>query len=324
MRVIAIEEHFLTPLYREKVAANEYRNFYLTSRGRQMGHDIIEENLDLGAKRLAHMDAHGVDLQVLSFGSPGPQAFDADVAIAMARDANDRLHAAVKAHPTRFAGFAALPTADPRAAAEELERCVTRLGFKGAMIHGHQRGEFLDAKKYWPIWQRAEKLGVPVYLHPALPHPDVVKAYFDGYEELARAPWGFAVDTSCHFLRLVFAGLFDAYPRLRIILGHLGEGLPFAMHRLNDHAWAAAQRRGLQKQPIDYLRDNLVVTTSGNWFEPAFVCTLLALGADNILFAIDWPYESNRTGMEFFRKLSISDADKAKIAHRNAERLLGI
>jgi predicted TIM-barrel fold metal-dependent hydrolase len=324
MRVIAIEEHFLTPLYREKVAANEYRNFYLTSRGRQMGHDIIEENLDLGAKRLAHMDAHGVDLQVLSFGSPGPQAFDADVAIAMARDANDRLHAAVKAHPTRFAGFAALPTADPRAAAEELERCVTRLGFKGAMIHGHQRGEFLDAKKYWPIWERAEKLGVPVYLHPALPHPDVVKAYFDGYEELARAPWGFAVDTSCHFLRLVFAGLFDAYPRLRIILGHLGEGLPFAMHRLNDHAWAAAQRRGLQKQPIDYLRDNLVVTTSGNWFEPSFVCTLLALGADNILFAIDWPYEANKTGMEFLRGLSISDADKEKIAHRNAERLLGV
>ena len=324
MRVIAIEEHFLTPLYREKVAANEYRNFYLTSRGRQMGHDIIEENLDLGASRLAQMDAHGVDLQVLSFGSPGPQAFGADVAIPMARDANDRLHAAVKAHPTRFAGFAALPTAEPRAAVGELERCVTTLGFKGAMIHGHQRGEFLDAKKYWPIWERAEALGVPVYLHPALPHPDALKAYFDGYEELARAPWGFAVDTSCHFLRLVFAGVFDAYPRLKIILGHLGEGLPFAMHRMNEHSWGAAERRGLKKQPLEYLRDNLVVTTSGNWFEPAFVCTLLALGADNILFAIDWPYEANRTGMAFLRALSISDADKEKIAHRNAERLLGV
>jgi predicted TIM-barrel fold metal-dependent hydrolase len=324
MRIIAIEEHFLTPLYREKVGANEYRNFYLTSRGRQMGHDIIEENLDLGAKRLAHMDAHGVDVQVLSFGSPGPQAFAADVAIPMARDANDRLHATIKAHPMRFAGFAALPTADPRAAVEELERCVTRLGFKGAMIHGHQQGEFLDAKKYWPIWERAEQLGVPVYLHPALPHPDAVKAYFDAYEELARAPWGFAVDTSCHFLRLVFAGVFDAYPRLTIILGHLGEGLPFAMHRMNEHSWAAAKRRGLKKQPIDYLRDNLVVTTSGNWFEPAFVCTLLALGADQILFAIDWPYEANKTGMEFLRALSISDADKQKIAHRNAERLLGV
>ena len=324
MRVVAIEEHFLTPLYREHVTANEYRNYYLASRGEELGHDIIAENMDLGAKRLAHMDAHGVDVQVLSFGSPGPQAFGAEVAIAMARDANDRLHATVKAHPARFAGFAALPTADPRAAVEELERCVTKLGFKGAMIHGHQRGEFLDGKKYWPIWERAEKLGVPIYLHPALPHPDAVKAYFDGYEELARAPWGFAVDTSCHFLRLVFAGLFDAYPRLKIILGHLGEGLPFAMHRMNEHSWAAAKRRGLKKQPIEYLRDNLVVTTSGNWFEPALVCTLLALGADAILFAIDWPYEANKTGMEFLRSLSISDADKAKIAHRNAERLLGL
>ena len=309
-------------MYREKVGANEYRNFYLTARSEQLGHDIIEQNLDLGAKRLAHMDAHGVDVQVLSFGSPGPQAFAADVAIPMARDANDRLHQTVKAHPTRFAGFAALPTADPKAAAGELERCVRELGFKGAMIHGHQQGEFLDARKYWGIWEKAEALGVPIYLHPALAHPDAVKAYFQGYEELARAGWGFAVDTSCHFLRLVFAGVFDAYPKLKLILGHLGEGLPFAMHRLNDHTWAAAKRRGLKKSPLEYLRDNMLVTTSGNWFEPAFVCTLLALGADNILFAIDWPYEANKTGMEFLRKLSISDADKEKIAHGNAERVL--
>lgn len=322
MRVIAIEEHFITPMYREKVGGNEYRNFYLSSRGQAMGHDIMEENLDIGAKRIANMDANGVDLQVLSFGSPGPQAFGADVAIPMARDANDRLHAAVKAHPTRFAGFAALPTADPKAAADELERCVKTLGFKGAMIHSHQQGEFLDAKKYWPMWERAAKLDVPIYLHPALPAAALVNSYFEGYEELARAPWGFAVDTSCHFLRLVFSGLFDAYPNLKIILGHLGEMLPFAMHRLNDHSMAAAKRRGLKKQPIQYLRDNMIVTTSGNWFEPAFVCTLLALGADNIVFAIDWPYESNKAGMEFFNKLSISDADKAKIAHLNAERLL--
>ncbi len=322
MRIIAIEEHFLTPMYREHVSANEYRNFYLASRGEAMGHDIMAENLDLGASRLRHMDEQGVDMQVLSFGSPGCQMFGAEVAIPMARDANDRLYQAVQKYPARFAGFAALPTADPKASVDELERCVTKLGFKGAMIHSHQQGEFLDAKKYWPIWERAEKLGVPIYLHPALPHPQVVKAYFDGYEELARAPWGFAVDTSCHFLRLVFSGLFDAYPKLKIILGHLGEMLPFAMHRLNDHSMHAAKRRGLKKQPIQYLRDNMVVTTSGNWFEPAFVCTLLALGADNIVFAIDWPYESNKVGMDFFRHLSISDTDKEKIAHRNAERLL--
>ena len=324
MKVIAIEEHFITPMYREKVGANEFRNFYLKSRGEQLGHDIVEQNSDLGAERLAHMDAAGVDVQVLSFGSPGPQAFGAEVAIPMARDANDRLYQAIQRNPGRFAGFAALPTADPEAAAQELERCVSKLGFKGAMIHGHTRGSFLDERKYWTIFERAQALGVPIYLHPTLPHPEAVKAYFEGYEELARAGWGFAVDTSCHFLRIVFAGVFDAYPRLRIILGHLGEGLPFAMHRLNDHTWRSAARRGLKKTPLQYIRENLLVTTSGNWYEPAFLCTLLALGADNILFAIDWPYEANKTGMEFLRKLSISDADKEKIAHGNAERLLGL
>ena len=322
MKTIAIEEHFITPMYREKVAANEFRKFYLSSRSEQIGHDIVEQNADLGAKRLAHMDAAGIDVQVLSFGSPGPQGFGADVAIPMAKDANDRAYEAVKAHPERFAAFAALPTANPEAAAKELERCVTQLGFKGAMIHGHTQGSFLDEKKYWVIFERAERLGVPIYLHPTLAHPDAMNSYFKGYEELARAGWGFAVDTSCHFLRIVFAGVFDAYPDLKIILGHLGEGLPFAMHRLNDHTARAAARRGLKKAPIEYLRDNLLVTTSGNWYEPAFVCTLLALGADRILFAVDWPYEANTTGMAFLEKLSISDADREKIAHGNAERIL--
>ena len=324
MRVIAIEEHFITPMYREKVAANEFRNFYLTARGAELGHDIVAENVDLGARRIAHMDAAGVDVQVLSFGSPGAQAFGAGVAIPMARDANERLFEATKKYPGRFAGFAALPTADPQKAAEELERCVRRLGLRGAMIHGHQQGEFLDDRKYWPVFERAEALGVPIYLHPTLAHPKALESYFKGYEELARAAWGFAIDTSCHFLRIVFAGVFDAYPRLRIILGHLGEGLPFAMHRLDDHAGRAAARRGLKKRPLDYLRDNLLVTTSGNWYEPAFVCTLLALGADNILFAADWPYEANLTAAAFLGKISISDGDREKIAFRNAERVLGI
>jgi predicted TIM-barrel fold metal-dependent hydrolase len=322
LRVIAIEEHFITPMYREHVGANEFRRFYLKSRSEELGHDIVEQNSDLGQKRLAHMDAAGIDMQVLSFGSPGPQAFAADVAIPMARDANERLYQTMEKYPGRFAGFAALATADPEAAARELERCVTKLGFKGAMIHGHQRGSFLDERRYWPIFERAEALDVPIYLHPTLPHPDAIKAYFEGYEELARAGWGFAVDTSCHFLRIVFAGVFDAYPKLKIILGHLGEGLPFAMHRLDEHTRAAAARRGLKRSPIDYLRDNLFVTTSGNWYEPAFQCTLAALGADRILFAVDWPYEANKTGVKFLKKISVSDSDREKIAHRNAEYLL--
>ena len=322
MKTIAIEEHFTTPFYKRKVHANEYRNFYLSSRSEQLGHNIVDELADLGEQRLAHMDAAGVDVQVLSFGSPGPQGFGADVAIPMARDANDLLFEAVKAHPERFAGFAALPTADPDAAADELERTVTKLGFKGTMIHGHTQGSFLDDRKYWVIFERAQALGVPIYLHPTLAHPNAMTSYFEGFEELARAGWGFAIDTSCHFLRIIFAGVFDAYPDLKIILGHLGEGLPFAMHRLNDHTYRAAARRGLQKTPLQYLKDNMLVTTSGNWYEPAFLCTLLALGADNILFAVDWPYEPNTVGIEFLEKLSISDLDREKIAHLNAERIL--
>jgi predicted TIM-barrel fold metal-dependent hydrolase len=322
MKTIAIEEHFITPMYREKVSANEFRNFYLTSRSEQIGHNILEQNMDLGDKRLAYMDAAGVDVQVLSFGSPGPQGFDAQTAIPMARDANDRLFEAMQAHPDRFAGFAALPTAAPEAAGDELERCVAKLGFKGAMIHGHTQGSFLDEKKYWPIFERAAALDVPIYLHPTYPHPDAIKAYFSGYEELARAGWGFAIDTSCHFLRIVFAGVFDAYPKLQIILGHLGEGLPFAMHRLNDHTYQAAAKRGLQRTPLEYLKQNMLVTTSGNWYPPAFLCTLLALGADNILFAVDWPYEPNTIAMKFLDDLTISDVDKEKIAHGNAERIL--
>jgi predicted TIM-barrel fold metal-dependent hydrolase len=324
VKIIAIEEHFWTPMYRENVHANEFRNFFLSSRSNQLGHDIVEQAMDLGEKRLAHMDAAGVDMQVLSFGAPGPQAFGPDIAVPLARDANDLLHQTMQAHPERFQGFAALPTSDPQAAAKELERAVTQLRFCGTMIHGHTQGSFLDDRKYWVIFECAEALGVPIYLHPTVPHPEVMRTYFDGYEELCRAAWGFAIDTGSHFLRIVFSGVFDAFPKLKFILGHLGEGLPFAMHRLHDHTWPAAKRRGLKRTPLEYLRDNLIVTTSGNWYEPAFLCTLLALGPEAILFAVDWPYEPNRTGVEFLKKLSISDLDREKIAHLNAERILRI
>ena len=324
MRIIAIEEHFTTAMYRQHVGATEYRNFFISSRSAQVGHDIPAQLLDLGDERLRHMDEAGIDVQVLSLSAPGPQGFGKEIAIPMARDANQRLYEAINAHPNRFAGFAALPTADPELAARELERTVKELGFKGAMIHGHQQGSFLDDRRYWPIFECAQALEVPIYLHPSLPHPDAVKAYFEGFEDLRGSPWGFAIDTSCHFLRIMFAGVFDAYPRLKIILGHLGEGLPFAMHRLHDHSYQAAARRGLKKTPLQYIKDNLVVTTSGNWYEPAFVCTLLALGADAILWAVDWPYEANSVGMDFFTKLSLNDIDKEKIAHLNAEKLLRI
>lgn len=322
MKIIGIEEHFTTPLYRQHVSANEFRNFYLDTRSTAIGHNISAENADIGAGRIAHMDADGVDMQVLSFGSPGAEAFEGDTAITMARDANDRMAAAIKQFPGRFAAFAALPVGEPEAAADELERAVTELGFKGTMIHGHTRGRFLDHKDFWVIFERAARLDVPIYLHPTLAHPAALGSYFDGYEELARAGYGFQVDTSCHFLRIVFAGVFDAFPNLKFILGHLGEGLPFAMHRLNDHTWQAAAARGLKRQPIEYLLDNMIVTTSGNWHVPSFLCTMMTLGIDKMLFAVDWPYEPNSTAVAFLKSLPISDEDRAKLAHKNAERLL--
>jgi predicted TIM-barrel fold metal-dependent hydrolase len=325
MRVIAIEEHFSAPQYREKVSANEARSYYMTSRSEKLGHDIGRELDDLGASRIRHMDANGIDVQVLSFNAPVAYGFTPDEAIAMTRDLNGRIAAAMREHPKRFAGFAALPMNAPDPAADELERCVRDHGFVGAMVHGHTEGRFLDDRKFWPIFERAEKLGVPVFLHPALPPAAVMKAYYEGYEDvIARPGWGFAVDTSVHFLRILFAGVFDAYPKLQLIMGHLGEGLPFAMHRLNEHTHLVAKKRGLAKSPLEYIRDHLHVATSGNWYEPAFLCTLLALGADRILWAIDWPYEANRDGMAFLSNLSVSDADREKIAHGNAERLLGL
>ncbi len=323
-KVIAIEEHFATPLYRQHVSptATEYRKFFVSSRSEQLGYDIPKELGDIDEERLRYMDASGIDVQVLSFCQPGAQGFPAEIAIPMARDANERLYAATQKHPDRFAGFAALPTADPDAACREFERCVKEFGFKGTLINGHTQGAFLDEKKFWGIFETAQSLDVPIYLHPSMPHPGAIKTYFAEYEELQGSAWGFALDTACHFLRILFAGVFDAYPKLKIILGHLGEGIPFAMHRLNDHTHQAAARRGLKKTPLEYLKSNLVVTTSGNWYEPAFVCTLLALGADNILFAVDWPYETNKIAMDFFNNLPISDDDKEKIAHGNSERLL--
>jgi len=322
VKIIALEEHFETAAHRARFPYTPRRIKNFADRRQQLGHDLADELLNISDTRLAAMDAAGISLQVLSLSIPGCQGLDAAEAIPMARDANDQMQETVKKYPGRFAAFAALPTADPVASVKELERTVTQLGFKGALINGHTQGSFLDDRKYWPIFEAAQALDVPVYLHPRDPHPVVLKTYFEGYEELAFAGWGFAMDTCSHFLRLVWSGLFDAYPRLKMILGHLGEGLPFWLHRLEDHTRGAAARRGLKRTPAQYLTENLIVTCSGNFSVPAFLCTMMALGVDNLLFSVDWPYESNRTAVEFLKALPISEADREKIAYRNAERVL--
>jgi 2,3-dihydroxybenzoate decarboxylase len=319
MRIIALEEHFIMPQEEQNLPPGAHRG---NDREKLLGFDVVAELLNLGDTRLAAMDAGGIDLQVLSHNQPGCQALDASTAVPLAREANDLLAAAVAAHPSRFAGLAALPTAAPAQAVKELDRAVTKLGFKGAVINGHTQGLFLDDKRFWCIFECAHALGVPIYLHPSKPHPAVMAAYFAGYEELSLAAWGFGIDTGVHFLRLVFAGVFDAFPNLMFILGHLGEGLPFMLHRINDQTRLAAERRGLRRTPAQYLTENLVVTCSGNFSDPAFLCTVLALGVDNVLFSVDWPYESNLTAVEFLKRQPLRPQDMEKVAHGNAERVL--
>jgi len=322
VKIIALEEHMTTALANEAVPPHLRRAAVLVDRSNYLGHDMAAELLDIEASRLKFMDAAGIDMQVLSLVAPGPQGYDAATGIRVAVDANDRMAEACRRHPTRFAALAALPTADPAAAVKELERCVTKLGFKGTMINGHHEGEFLDHKKFWPILEAAEGLGVPIYLHPRNPAPAAMKAYFEGFEDLAFAAWGYSMDTATHFLRIVFSGAFDAFPRLKFILGHMGEGLPFWIHRFNDHAQFSAKKRGLKRSPKDYLLENLSITCSGNFALPAFLCALTAFGIDNLMFSVDWPFESNAKGMDFLEHVPLSPADKEKFAHGNAERIL--
>ena len=319
MRIIALEEHFILPREEQSLPPGAHRG---SDREKLLGFDVIAELLDLGEKRIAAMDAAGISMQVLSHNQPGCQALEAAAAIPMAREANDLLFEAVKAHPDRFAGFAALPTADPAAAVAELDRAVTRLGFRGAMINGLTRGCFLDERPFWSIFECAAALDVPIYLHPSLPHAAVMQSYFEGYQELSLAAWGFGIETGLHFLRLVFAGVLDAFPKLKFILGHLGEGLPFMLHRINDQTQLAAARRGLKRTPAQYLSENLVVTCSGNFSAPALLCTVAALGVDNVLFSVDWPYESNIGAVEFLKNQPLAPHEMRKIAHLNAERIL--
>jgi predicted TIM-barrel fold metal-dependent hydrolase len=310
--VIALEEHY----YDAELAAT-----FDGPEGRAP--ETRRRLFDLGELRLAEMDEAGIDVQVLSHGAPSVQRLDAETAAWMARGANDRLAEAVAAHPDRFAGFAALPTPDPEAAAAELDRAVQTLGFKGAMVHGLTNGVFLDDRRFWPIFERAQVLDVPIYIHPAVPDGAVVERYYQeylqDYPSLLTAAWGFTVETATQAIRLVLSGALEAYPGLKIILGHMGESLPFLLWRL-DHALSRPGNR-----PISFrerFSQHFWITTSGNFSTPALLCSMLELGVDRIMFSVDWPFVQNRPGMRWLDELQISAEDKAKIAGGNALRLL--
>ena len=303
MRTITVEEHYATAAFMDgpgrqlAALADSVRAHPQVAAGYEL---LIKQLCDLGDGRIAAMDAAGIDVQVLSLTSPGAEQLDAAEAVAFAAATNDCLAAAVRRHPARFAGFAALPTSAPDAAADELERTVRAYGFKGALINGHSRGRYLDDEFFWPILQRAEALQVPLYLHPTPPPQSVIKDVYAGNYEpdvtslLATAAWGWHIDTAIHVLRLILSGAFDRFPDLQLIIGHLGEALPFMLPRLELALPVSVTK--LQRPVGAYLRENLHYSVSGfNWTQ-AFLDLLLQVGADRIMFSDRPPLRVHGTG----------------------------
>ena len=311
--IIALEVHYFDPEVKR----------HFTGIDAQHNPRILQRLDDVGPLRLKEMDEAGIDLQVLSHANPGLQKLDGETAVRLARGANDRLHETVRAHPDRFAAFAAIPTPDPKAAADELERTVTRLGFKGALVNGLTNGLFLDDKRFWPIFERAAALDVPLYMHPAIPHPAVIEAYYKDYAEqypsLLRAAWGFTVETATQGVRLVLSGVFDAYPNLKIIIGHLGEGLPFYLWRIS-MGFGRDGKSG--KNFRDTFCEHFYITTSGFFSDPALLCCVMEMGIDRIMFSVDYPFVDNPPGTKWLETLPLSAEDQVKLMSGNAKRLL--
>jgi 2,3-dihydroxybenzoate decarboxylase len=317
MKKIALEEHYLPPGLLET-----YRN---TGSGfdQQTIARLLPLLTDFDGPRLEAMDQAGIDICVLSIGSPGAQGEgSASTAIPRAREANDFLAAQIRRHPDRYRGFAHLPMQDPRAAADELSRTVSEHGFLGALIATHVHGHYLDEERYLPFLERVAELDVPIYLHPVTGYQ--LPQSFQDHPELIGPIWGWTVDTATHALRMVFAGVFDRLPKLKVILGHMGETLPFLLWRIDTRYAALGNFRNLKRAPSEYIKENFVVTTSGVFSPEPLLCTLAALGEDSVLFSVDYPFESAITGGRFLESVAISETVREKIAYRNAERVLRV
>lgn len=339
---ICVEEHFSTTDHLEKLLSIHEKRYtapevleqekdilsdapFLSSMSSSAGtREMLNQLCDIGKGRIAAMDKFGIDTQVISLVSPGVQVFEEGVGTILAREYNNRLAAAAGEDPKRFAGLAALAPQNPNAAADELERAVRELGFKGGLINSHTRGEYLDDRKYRVIFERAQQLDVPIYLHPRAPSPDMIMPY-TGYPMLDSAMWGFTAETSLHAMRLILSGLFDELPNLKIVVGHLGETIPYLLARI-DNRWSIAPfEKKLKKLPGRYFKDNFLVTTSGMNEDPAaLILAISVLGADNIMFAVDYPMEDTAAAVHFIDNAPIGEKDREKICHVNAERVFSL
>ncbi len=315
MKKIILEEHFSTPeagAYASQILSNIDPTFI----------EYVKPRLgEIGALRIEDMDKNGIDLSVLSVTTPAVQMEpDAGKAADGAKQLNDLLAAQIELYPTRFAGFATLALQDSNGAADELERCVKQLGMKGALINGHDNGEYLDEPKFFPFWERAEALGVPVYLHPA--DSPVQASNEKDYPEMASCGWGWTPETAGHVLRLIYGGVFDRFPKTTLVLGHMGETLPYLLWRLDSRFKMMRHRFPIEMLPSEYVKRNVMVTTSGSFSDEPLVCAISALGSDRVMFSVDYPYEYTHEAVEFIDKAPISETDREKICHGNAERLL--
>jgi 2,3-dihydroxybenzoate decarboxylase len=311
---IALEEHFMAPGF------EEYSKVFLNNIDEASRQALTRKLGDFDDIRLQEMDAGGIDMVILSQSGPGVQAeADTASAIARARQNNDFLAQRVARHPTRFAGFATLAMQDPRAAANELERAVKTLHFKGALVNGHTHGTYLDDRSYDPFWETMQELDVPLYLHPANAYRNPYS--IEGHPELAGATWGWGVETGTHALRILFGGVFDRFPNVKLILGHMGEGLPFLRWRFDSRFAVYPHGVKLERRPSEYFGSNILITTSGVCSAPSLIGAIGEMGAEGVMFSVDYPYESTEIAAQFIEQAPLDDATRELVCYGNAKRI---
>ena len=326
MRVVALEEHFTVPALARRIDPDAMsRRGFRPRKAPTSGPNPLDLLPDIGEARLKAMDAAGITIQVLSNTGPGPDLVPGADGIALARELNDHLAAAIARHPDRYAGFAVLPMQSSEACAAELARAVKDLRFSGALINGTTQGRFLDHPSYDGLLAAAVELDVPIYIHPHLPPEPVRQAYYSDLPPgaarvLQSAAWGWHSETAIHVLRLVMAGTLDRHPRLKLIIGHMGEMLPMMLQRIDEVS--AVDTDHLSRPVSRAILDQVWLTTSGIFSEPPLLAALLTFGIDRIMFSVDYPYSPNSKGRDFLGRLSLAPADMAKFTHRNADALL--
>lgn len=316
MKKIALEEHFIVA-----DLLKETQDVDFVAMNPEKAAEFQERLLDFGDLRIQAMDKAGIEISVLSLTDPGIQGIaDAKVAVEKASKTNAFLTKQIARNPRRFRGFACLAMQDPVAAVKELEHCVKEYGFVGALINGQTQGSYLDEEKFHPFWKKVEELNVPIYLHPG--NPEHVSSSYKDQHELEGPLWGWTVETGTHALRLVFSGLFDRFPSIKIILGHMGETLPYLLWRIDSRWDIIKQKKKLKKAPSAYIRDNFYVTTSGMCAKGPLFCAIQEMGEDRVMFSVDYPYESSEIAAQFIEEAPLSKEVLEKICYRNAEHVL--